>query len=106
MSAVPGMQHGCESQEAMCKSFQQFWQGPPVNGCHFWLQERKRAEQKGDWGGINKFLNRLLVCSCHFKLVHAGSRDTCVHVKAAMLHNRSTRLPAAAQVLKLVRCRR
>lgn len=25
------------------------------------LQERKRAEQKGDWGGINKFLNRLLV---------------------------------------------
>ena len=47
--------------------------GPPVNGCHFWLQERKRAEQKGDWGGINKFLNRLLVCSCHFSRVHVGS---------------------------------
>jgi hypothetical protein len=25
------------------------------------VQEKRRAEQKGDWGGINKFLNRLLV---------------------------------------------
>lgn len=28
--------------------------------CFCVLQEKKKAEAKGDWGGINKFLNRLL----------------------------------------------
>ncbi len=27
------------------------------------IQEKKKADAKGDWGGINKFLNRLLAVS-------------------------------------------
>jgi hypothetical protein len=39
------------------------------------LQERKRAEQKGDWGGINKFLNRLLVHPAYFAC-YSRANDT------------------------------
>ena len=68
MSADRGKQRSCESQDA-ARGLQQSRRGHLVNGFHSWLQERKRAEQKGDWGGINKFLNRLLVCACYFKLI-------------------------------------